>query len=253
MAELAATAPAQVAALLILFARVGAIWMLLPLFSEDSIPGPARLLMALGLSLALYGVLGSRVAPFAADDVSLVRTILIELTIGLAIGSLIRTMMQAASMAGAIISVQIGLSSVLVFDPALGGQTPVLARLIALAATLTCFAADLHHEWIAAIVRSYDVFPVGAMPNPGDWAALFVATVSKATALAVSLSAPFLVYGLLFNVALGLASRLAPALQIFFIAQPANLLLGIALLGLTIGAILSTFAGAMSAWMTSGW
>jgi flagellar biosynthesis protein FliR len=253
VAELVVQAPALITALLILFARIGAVWMLLPLFGEDSVPGPVRLLMALGLSLALHGVLGGRVAPFAADEAHLIRTVMVELAIGLSIGSLIRVMMQSAAMAGAIISMQIGFSSALVFDPAMGGQTPVLAKLIALAATLACFSVGLHHLWIGAIVRSYDMFPVGVMPNPHDWAALFVATLGKATALAVSLSAPFLIYGILFNVALGLSARLAPGLQVFFIAQPANLLLGLALLGLTIGAILTTFASAMSAWTLGGW
>ena len=253
MPALIAEVPLHLASLLILFARIGAVWMLLPMFGEDSVPGPVRLLMALGMSLALLGLLGPRVTPFAAQDSALVATILVELAIGLAIGSLIRIIMQAASMAGALISMQIGFSSALLFDPAVGGQTPVLARLIALAATLVCFAAGLHHQWIAAIVRSYDCFPVGAVPNPQDWAALAIATVGTATSLAVSLAAPFLVFGIVFNVALGLSARLAPALQIFFIAQPLNLLLGLALLGVTLGTILSTFSAAMSAWTAGGW
>ena len=69
---LIADVPLQVAALLILFARIGAVWMLLPMFGEDSVSGPVRLLMALGMSLALLGLLGPRVTPFAAQDSALV-------------------------------------------------------------------------------------------------------------------------------------------------------------------------------------
>ena len=57
----------------------------------------------------------------------------------------------------------------------------------------------------------------------------------------------------LFNVALGLASRLAPAIQIFFIAQPLNLLLGITLFAAILGALLTAFAAAMAAWLQNGW
>ena len=67
------------------------------------------------------------------------------------------------------------------------------------------------------------------------------------------LAAPLIVYGIVFNVALGLASRLAPAIQIFFIAQPLNLLLGVTLFATILGALLTAFAAAMAAWLQNGW
>ena len=119
-----------------------------------------------------------------------------------------------------------------------------------------CFCAIthlIHHLWIAAIVRSYSVFPVGAVPNLGDLAQLAVATVGQSFALAVSLAGPFLVYGLLFNLALGFSSRLAPAIQVFFIAQPLNLLLGLALFAGTVGTMLTVFGDQFALWLQDGW
>ena len=69
----------------------------------------------------------------------------------------------------------------------------------------------------------------------------------------MSLAAPLIVFGIVFNVALGLASRLTPAIQVFFIAQPLNLMLGIGLFAVLFGAIMTTFARSMAAWVaTSG-
>jgi flagellar biosynthetic protein FliR len=48
-------------------------------------------------------------------------------------------------------------------------------------------------------------------------------------------------------------ARLAPSIQIFFIAQPLNLLLGIALLATVFGTILATFSNEMASWMNTGW
>lgn len=252
-AVLLADLPAYATAFLLLFARVGAVLMLLPVFGEEAVPGPVRLLLALGLTLALSGLLSGNVLPHSRDDDGLLGLLVAELLVGLSLGMLVKLFFQAIGMAGSLVSMQVGLSSALLFDPGLGGQVPVLAKLCALAAALVCLGLGIHHLWIAAIVRSYDVFPVGAVPNPGDLAQLAVATVGKAFALAVSLAGPFLVYGLLFNLALGFSSRLAPAIQVFFIAQPLNLLLGLALFAGTAGAMLTVFGDQFAGWLQDGW
>lgn len=245
--------PLQVTGFLILFARVGAVLMLLPVFSEEAVPGRIRLLIAFAMTLGLWGLMSPTVLPAAGNAGGLAGTLVVELGVGLAMGMIVRLMFQAAVMAASIASVQIGLSSALIFDPALGGQLPVLAKLVTLAATLVCLAMGLHHLWIGAIIRSYDMFPVGTVPNVGDFATLAVTTVGRAMSLSVSLAAPLLIYGIVFNVALGFSARLAPAIQVFFIAQPLNILLGIALLAVVLGAMLSAFAMAMTDWMQSGW
>lgn len=244
--------PTQATAFLILFARIGSVLMLLPVFSEEAVPGRMRLLMSLGMTLALWGLMRPVVLPAAGDESALFGILVVELGLGLAIGTLIKIMFQAIIMAGSIISLQIGLSSAIIYDPALGGQTPLLAKLVALAAILFCMGMGLHHMWIAAIVRSYTLFPVGVVPNLGDLAQLAVATTGKAMLLGVSIAGPFLVYGIVFNVALGMSARLSPQIQVFFIAQPLNLLLGIALLAVTVGAILTAFSVSFAEWMQSG-
>ena len=55
-------------------------------------------------------------------------------------------------------------------------------------------------------------------------------------------------FGLIFNLTLGLAARLAPAIQIFFIAQPLTILGGLALLLLVMGPIISAYATALADW-----
>lgn len=245
--------PLEATAFLILFARVGAVLMLLPLLSEESIPGQVRLLLALGLTLALFPLLRPQVAELAGQgDAALVGVILSELLTGLAMGMIIRLMFQAATMAGALISLQVGLTSALTVDP-MGGQTPLLGKLMALAAALICFASGLHHHWIAGVVRSYGLFPAGSLPDPASWTTLAVDTIAQSLSLAVSLAAPFILYGMVFNIAVGFGARLAPALQLFFIAQPLNLLLGLALFAATAGVILSTFADRFVGWMAGGW
>lgn len=260
MAEVAALLPSDVPrivwAFLILFARIGAILMLLPVFSDDAVPGRIRLLLAFAMTLGLWGLLSGQVLPLVPEPARLRAVLpgilLGECLTGLALGMIVRILFQAAAMAGSIISLQIGLTSALVPDAAQGGTATVLSRLVGVAAAVTCLSLSVHHLWIASMVHSYTSFPPGTLPRAGDFAALAVRSATQSTMLAVGLAAPLLVYGIVFNVALGLTARLAPAMQVFFVAQPLNLLLGVALVALTGGALLTRFASAMEAWSRSG-
>lgn len=244
--------PDQAASFLVVFARLGAVLMMLPVFSEESVPGRIRLLIALAVSFGLYGLIGPQV-PAVGSDAKLAATVVAELATGIAIGMIVRIMFLAITVAGSVMSLQTGLTSAVVPDAGLGGQVPVMAKLVSVAAVVVCFTMGVHHLWIAAMVNSYNVFPVGGLPPADDFAKLAVATITRAMALGVSLAAPLIVYGIVFNVALGLSARLAPTIQVFFIAQPLNILLGLALFATVIGAVLTGFAGAMTVWMQSGW
>ena len=249
-----ASLDAEVAAFAILFARIGAVLMLLPAFGDEALPGRIRLLLAVGTTLALFPMLRPLAEPLlAGGDAGLLRILPVELLVGLAMGSLVRIIFLAAAMAGALISVQAGLTTSLVFDPAAGSHTPTLGKLVVLAATLFCLSTGLHHLWFEALLGSYAAFPPGQVPDEASWLQLAVATTAQATRLACELAAPFLIYGIVFNVVLGFSTRLAPAIQIFFIAQPLNIMLGIGLLAVTGGTILVHFADGLGAWLSGGW
>ena len=243
--------PVETATFLILFARVGAVLMLLPVFSEEGVPAQIRLLISLGMALGLWGLLGPRIPAEAAGV--LPSTIITELLVGFAIGAIVRIMFLAAVMAGSLVSLQVGLSSAVIFDPSQGGQIPLLAKFVAVAAAVVCLSVGIHHLWIGAIIRSYEMFPVGGLPPANDFAQLAIRTVTHSMALGLSLAAPLIVYGIVFNAALGLMARLAPAIQIFFIAQPLNILLGIALFATVLGTMLATFSNEMASWLNTGW
>ena len=243
--------PVETATFLILFARVGAVLMLLPVFSEEGVPAQIRLLISLGMALGLWGLLGPRIPAEAAGV--LPSTIITELLVGFAIGAIVRIMFFAAVMAGSLVSLQVGLSAAVIFDPSQGGQTPLLGKFVAVAAAVVCLSVGIHHLWIGAIIRSYDMFPVGGLPPANDFAQLAIRTVTHSMALGLSLAAPLIVYGIVFNAALGLMARLAPAIQIFFIAQPLNIMLGIALFATVLGTMLATFSNEMASWLNTGW
>ena len=245
--------PIDAATFLILFARVGAVLMLLPAFSEEAIPMQVRLVMALGFTAGLYGMLAPRVGGLALNEAGLPMLIIAEMLVGMAMGMIVRILFSAAAMAGAVVSIQIGLASALVVDPSQGGHSPLLSRFLGLAAIVVCLALGVHHLWITSMVHSYGLFPIGGLPPAEDFAMLAVRVLGEATSLGIGLAAPLVIYGAVFNLGLGLAARVAPTIQVFFITQPLNLLLGFAVLAMVVGAMLNGFAAAMAEFMQNGW
>lgn len=245
--------PVQASAFLLLYARIGAVLMMLPLFGEEAVPTRIRLLLGLGTTAGLWGLLSGHVLALAANAAALPGALITELLVGLALGMIIKIMFQAVAIAGSIISFQVGLSSALINDPTQGGQVPLLSKFVSMSATLVCLATGVHHLWIAAMVQSYALFPVGVLPPGAGFAQLAIAVTGKSMALAISLAAPMLVYGIVLNVALGLSVRLAPAIQIFFISQPLTIMLGLTIFATILGPLLITFADAMAAWLQAAW
>ena len=226
---------------LLVFCRVGAILMMLPGLGDDSLPARVKLVIGLLLALAIAPVVTARFPSEAADGLQLGSMIVSELIVGMIFGSLVRIMFSGIMTAGTIISTQTGLSMAAVFDPSMGAENPVLARFLSLAATVLLFEMDVHHLFIVGMVHSYAIFHPGGQLMFGDIAHLGLATMSKAFGIGVQISAPFLLYGFLFNVALGFISRLTPAFQVFFVAQPLNLLFSFGLFMVSAGLMLSVF------------
>jgi len=77
----------------------------------------------------------------------------------------------------------------------------------------------------------------------GDVAALVTRIVGGAFRVGIQLAAPFLVFGLVFNLALGILSRLMPQMQVFFVGMPLSIMIGFLILLLVVGAMMGGFLG----------
>ncbi|MFL5001393.1 MAG: flagellar biosynthetic protein FliR, partial [Xanthobacteraceae bacterium] len=185
-------------------------------------------------------------AAFALDLKSFGPVLLLlgqELFIGVVLGLTARLTISALQVAGSVVAQQLGLGFVTAVDPTQGQQGLILGNFLTILGIALIFATDLHYYVIAALHDSYALFRPGEMPLAGDVAALLTRTVAAAFRIGIQLSGPFLVFGLLFNVGLGVLSRLMPQMQVFFVGMPLSILLGFVALLLVIGAMMSTFLG----------
>lgn len=235
--------PVLAAAFLLTFARVGTMVMLMPGIGELNISSRARLTIALVLTAIL---LPSHQKAYTVDLTTLgpvIKMMLQEILIGGVLGMTARLAVSALQIAGSVIAQQLGLGFVTAVDPTQNQQGALLGNFLTLLGITLVFATDMHHLVIAALNDSYYIFAPGQVPLVGDMAQHITRIVGTAFRIGIQLSAPFLVFGLLFNLGLGVLSRLMPQMQVFFIGLPLSILLGFMLLLLVVGAMMGTFTG----------
>ncbi|MFQ5535543.1 MAG: flagellar biosynthetic protein FliR [Sphingomonadales bacterium] len=233
--------PAEIFGFLLVFARLGTMIMVMPALGESAIPGRVRLSIALAVSLAIYSVVRGAVPEVPGAPLGIFLAVITEILVGLFIGASARLIMSGLHVAGTVIAFQSGLAAAQSFDPTQGSQSAIIGTFMVLLGVVSVFTFDLHHMLLWAMRDSYNLFPVGSVPPAGDFSEMAASTVSNAFMLGIQIASPFLVYGLVFNMGLGLLARLMPQLQVFFVAMPLNILLAFAIMAIVIGAAMTWF------------
>lgn len=236
--------PELATAFMLTFARVGTLVMLLPGLGEQMIAPRIRLAFALLLTLVLFP-LTRTLLPASPAPQAVLLLLAGELAVGFVLGLATRMVVAALQTAGNIVAQQLGLAFAMTVDPTMGGQQAAVGNFLTLLGLTLIFSFDLHHLAIAAIRDSYAFLPPSGMPGAGDAATLAITAVGRGFALGVQLAAPFIAFGILFNLGLGVLSRLMPQLQVFFLAMPASILLGMAVLLAVVGAMMGVFVAGL--------
>ena len=226
---------------LLTFSRAGAMIMLLPVIGDAGVPARVRLAFALAVSAALVPTTAQYYPTIAPPPMELAALIARESTAGIVVGTMARLIMSALETAGTLIATQTGFAFATTLDPSQGTQSAMVSTFLSLVGALLVFESGLHHLAIGAIAGSYTMLPTNQAFPAADIAEMTLRLVTASFALGLQLSAPFMVFGLLIYVALGVLSRLMPQLQIFFMAMPINILTGFVLLMLFLGVMMTTF------------
>ena len=233
--------PALAATFMLVFARVAAMVMLLPGFGESNIPVRVKLSIALLLTLIILPLHRSAYNVDTASMTGLVVLMLHEIVIGIVLGATARVTLSALAVAGSVIAQQLGLGFVTAVDPTQGQQGLLIGNFLTILGMTLLFATDSHHLVIAALNESYRIFSPGEMLPAGDVAALATRAFASAFKIGMQLSAPFLVFGLVFNLGLGVLARLMPQMQVYFVGVPLSIMVGFLIFALVLTAMMGTY------------
>src|SRR6201985_397434 len=233
--------PLLAAAFMLTFARIGAMVMLLPGLGESNIPVRIKLAIALLLALIILPLHRADYHVNLDSLTSLLVLMIYEIVIGIVLGATARVTLAALQVAGAVIAQQMGLGFVTSVDPTQGQQGVLVGNFLTMLGVTLLFATDSHHLVIAALNDSYAIFAPGETVSSGDIASLATRAFSAAFLLGLQLSGPFLVFGLVFNIGLGVLARLMPQMQVYFVGVPLSIFAGFLVFAVVLVAMMSTF------------
>ncbi len=235
--------PALGAAFVLVFARIGTMLMLLPGLGEASMSARMRLSVAVVLTAILFPL---HRAAYQVDLRAFAPTLSLlgeELLVGAVLGLTARLTISALEVAGSVVAQQLGLANITGVDPSQGQQSVLVGNFLTMLGITLIFATDMHHLVIAALNDSYTLFQPGEVPPLGDVASLLTRTIAAAFRIGVQLAAPFLAFGLLFNVGLAVLSRLIPQMQVFFVGAPLSIMIGLLILFAALATMMTIFLG----------
>jgi flagellar biosynthetic protein FliR len=233
--------PANVFALLLVFSRVGSALMILPGIGDLYVPQRWRLLFAMAISGIVAVALGDALPQLPASVPALLALIFGEIVVGLFLGTVARLLIAALEVAGQIVSLQLGLSTAIIFNPSAAQQGAITSAFLMTLGTLVIFLTEAHHLMLRAVVDSYALFQPGAAIRLEGFAQAMSHIVAQSFRMGFELAAPLVVLGVVFYSALGLASRLMPQMQVFFITVPVQIIGGVLVFALTLTAVMHWF------------
>lgn len=238
---LAQILPADLFSTLLVFVRLGAALLVLPGFGEIYISQRVRLALAFTLTIVVAPLVVHTLPAQPAMPVELVVLIGGEAAVGLLIGGAARLMISSLHVAGTVIAFQSSLAYASTIDPTQGTQSALVATLMTILGTVLIFASGLHFMMLQAMVDSYELFPPAALPPFQDFMEAAIGFVTGAFRVGMQIAAPFIVYGLVLYMGMGLMARLMPQMHVFFIILPLQIVTAFVVLMVTLGAIMVWF------------
>lgn len=212
--------------------RIGGLLMSAPLLSRQ-VPPRVRLMLALAVTVVLAPLLpaGPALEMFSS---AWMLTLMQQLLIGIVMGFVLQLVFEAVMLGGEMIAFSMGLSFAQVTDPVRNAGAPLTGQLLILFASLLFLSMSGHLLMFEMIAKSFHTLPVAPLGIGPDQLMQVVLWGSEIFSGGMRIALPAVISLLLVNLAFGVISRAAPALNIQSVGFPLSLLAGLLLLQLTL-------------------
>lgn len=222
---------AQVVPVALIAARLLGLFVASPLLSSLMIPVQAKVLLGLGLALAVHPVVSAQMqVPAEIGVLALGALVAAELLIGYCLGLLANLPLLAVQIAGFAMGYQMGLSIARAYNPELeldGDLISQLLYLMALGIFLSLGGLDL---LFSVLVGTFERVPIGGFGPSDAPLELLIGLLTGAFDLGLRIAAPVQAAVLLILVAMGFIMKTMPQINVLSIGFAIKILAGTALL-----------------------
>lgn len=222
------------AAGLLVGVRVSGVMVFAPFLGGSAIPMQVKASLTLALTVLLTPSQGG--LAWNASSVDLMKVVVGELVVGLALGMTLTFVSEAVQLAGQILGVQMGFSLVNILDPQTQVDTPVLAIFHQLVTVMVFLQMNVHHWLLRGLARSFSYLPPGTAGGSLESATLLLRSAGGIFLAGLQVAAPALAATLIADVTLGFIGKASPNLPVLFLGLSVKSVLGMFVMIATIAA-----------------
>jgi flagellar biosynthetic protein FliR len=244
----------QIEIFLLVFTRITAILLLMPIFGSDAIPMQLKAGLCLIVAVILFPIvkIASPVEPVGLIGFAFL--VVKEVFIGLTIGYATTFLFAAVQFAGRILDSEIGFAMVELIDPFSNTMVSATAQLQILLFSVLFLLINGHCFMLLALQKSFEVIPIfGAKLALGGLVTHFIRMGGDIFVLAIKLAAPVFLVLSLTSMALGIIARTVPQINIFFVGLPIKIFLGLGLMAVVLPVLADMFKVIVNGLMEDIW
>lgn len=240
---IAGLGPLQVVGGLLILVRVLAVIGSSPVFGHLHVPQPVKIGLALMIALVLVPTIAPVDAAVTSNLFLLAGAVLKEAATGLIIGFTATLIFLAIQLAGEAADIQIGFGMANIADPLLGTQTSLIGQFQYMMATLLFLTVNGHHFVLTAMVKSFELVPLGDLTFHGILTGRILNIVSQLFFISLRIGGPVMLAVFLTDLALGLLGRTVPQMNLMMVGFPVKIFVGLATVLLAVPFFLTVSQG----------
>jgi flagellar biosynthesis protein FliR len=220
----------DLAAFILVLARIGPLFLLAPLFSAKAIPARVRGIVAVAIAIGLTPMaLHGQTVP--SDVLAVGALVIKEILVGTAFAFSLGVLFAAVQAAGSLLDTLVGFSFGSLLDPVTGNQASVLAQVYALVG-LAVFIAIGGDAWVLqGLARTYALVPMTGTPQLSSLVGGAEHAFTSIFASTLEIAAPVVLALIITDAAFGVVSRVVPQLNVFAVGFPVKVAVGLLVIG----------------------
>lgn len=221
-------------AFLMVLVRIACFVAIAPVFGHKSINARLRVLIAACIALTVFTAMDPDM-PEYSSVFGFTFLLLKEAAVGLALGFVSSLVMAIITMAGEFIDREIGFSMAQSFDINSGVMTTITANMYDKLIYLIILITNLHYYILKAIVRSFEVIPLGSFKlNVSFMYMQIIDFIVEFFIIGFRIAMPIFIAATIMNIILGVMTKSSPQMNMFAIGIQMKIILGMLALAIMI-------------------
>lgn len=230
----------NLAKFMLLFARVGGLFVFFPFFSHNNIPNVIKATLALFLTMFMFPL--AQMQPPAYNSFLIVQ-LLSEALFGIFAGLALTLVFAVVQFAGEQMAFTMGFTMASVMDPTTGTSVPITSQILSLVALIFFLAMDGHHLCLFFIAQSLGYIPLGEYYFSENIIRYAVLAVFNVFVVGFSMAFPVLAINLLADIIFGFLMKTMPQFNLLVIGYPIKIALAFVVLITTLFVMMEQFWG----------